>query len=393
MRILIWSHAGCHTGFATVTDNLARRFAAMGADCHVLAINYQGDPWPAPYKLYPASKYEKTDVHGLGRLRELHDRLKPDVFFIVNDLGDAEAGKNALGGSFLVPTVLYAPIDGIRLPKSWQRAMQSATKTVLMSRFGERVVREEFGIEAGAIWHGVEHDLVFPVSAGHPIRTVNQGHETLIMNKSDAKRFLNLQDRFVILAANRNASRKNYYDTVRVFAEFHRRHPDALLYIFAVRVDEGGDLQDLLEKYDLKPDSVILDSRGDTFIGVPKQYLTLLYNAADVKLSTSTGEGFGLTDAEAVACGVPVVAQDCSATTEVVGPAGLLAPIERHITNYNLVDYALPDLGKIDEALETLYHDDDLRNRLGQLGTVHAKQFDWDVAAERFFHIFRELSS
>ena len=48
------------------------------------------------------------------------------------------------------------------------------------------------------------------------------------------------------------------------------------------------------------------------------------YRASDIYIHTSVTEAFGLTVAEAMACGMPVVAYRKSAVPEVVGDAGYL---------------------------------------------------------------------
>jgi len=52
--------------------------------------------------------------------------------------------------------------------------------------------------------------------------------------------------------------------------------------------------------------------------------LAELYNAADVFVTLSKSEGFGIPVAESMACGTPVVASNMSALPEVVGKAGIL---------------------------------------------------------------------
>lgn len=393
MRILVWADAGAHTGFGTVTQNLMRRWAVNGWEMHILATNYLGDPWPGPWQLYPAVKYNRQDVFGLGRLKELLDRIKPDVFFILQDLYTVAEGLQTLGGQFPFPTVLYAPIDGRPLPRVWREATKAPMQTVAMTMWGQRVLREEAGLDVPVIWHGVEHEMLYPVSAQRKI-IVNQGTERReLTTKEECKAALGVPGRFLIGAINRNSIRKNYPDTVRVFDQFRKAHPDAFLYIHAVQRDEGGDLAVLLDRYGLTREHVWVHSAGDTFVGSPKAVLTWLYNAFDVKLSMSMAEGFGLTDAEALACGTPVVAQDYSATTEVVGPGGILVPPARHFTTARMVDFMLPDLDATYEALERLYQDAALRAELGQKGVAHAKQFDWDDAARRFGEVFADVAS
>ena len=55
-----------------------------------------------------------------------------------------------------------------------------------------------------------------------------------------------------------------------------------------------------------------------------------VYRSADLLLAPSRHEGFGLAIAEAMACGLPVVATDCSAIPELVehGRGGILCPMD-----------------------------------------------------------------
>ena len=393
MRILVWSDGGAHTGYATVTENLGRRWHAQGADVHVLAINYRGDPWPGPLHLYPATKHRASDIFGLGRLPELLTSLKPEILFILTDLNTVAEGLRALGGRFPVPTVLYAPIDGVRLPQPWWSGPRAAHVVVAMAEHGQRVMKREAGLDVEVLTHGVEHDLLYPVTPERALVVEHAGERHRLASKQEAKALLGVAGRFVILALNRNTVRKNLYDTFRVFDRFRHAHPDAFLYVHATRKEQGGDLALLAERHGLTPEHAWVHHAGDTFLGSDKSILAWLYNAADIKLSTSMSEGFGLTDAEALACGTPVVAQDFAATTDVVGPGGILVPVQRHFTTASIVDVGLPDLDAMHEALERLYADPHLRQTLSERAVEHARRYDWDQTAGAFFRHFHRLAA
>lgn len=70
------------------------------------------------------------------------------------------------------------------------------------------------------------------------------------------------------------------------------------------------------------PDHPALTCAGS----IPYSEMPDLYKSADILLFPSVREGFGLAAAEAMACGLPVVATDCSALPELVdhGRGGLL---------------------------------------------------------------------
>ncbi|WP_053959901.1 glycosyltransferase family 4 protein [Sulfobacillus thermosulfidooxidans] len=391
MRILIWSDAGANTGYGTVTANLAARWARRGAELAALATNYFGDPWPGPIALYPATKVDRGDGFGIRRLPELLSKVKPDVLFILQDLYTVVDGLKVLQGRFPVPTVIYAPIDGTPLPREWVDAARAAHAVVAMSHHGARALKAEAGLDVPVLWHGVEHEVLYPASPDRPIYINHHGTKQALTSKAACKEVLGLSGRFVIVAVNRNTIRKNYPDTVRVFDRFRRRHPEAFLLMHAMPRGQGGDLRVLLQRYGLTEQQARIHNPGDPFLGSEKAYLTLMYNAADVKLSTAMAEGFGLTDAEALACGTPVVAQDYSATTEVVGPGGILVPAQRHFTTARMVDFALPDLDAMDAALETLYQDPDQRAMLQAQAIRHAQRFNWDQTAQGFWQLFEQI--
>lgn len=67
-------------------------------------------------------------------------------------------------------------------------------------------------------------------------------------------------------------------------------------------------------------------------MGMPDTHIADLYRAADVLLSPSMGEGFGLPIAEAQACGCPVITQDCSSMSELTINGIAIEPGPRHWT-------------------------------------------------------------
>jgi glycosyltransferase involved in cell wall biosynthesis len=57
-----------------------------------------------------------------------------------------------------------------------------------------------------------------------------------------------------------------------------------------------------------------------------RQDMSAVYNALDILCSSSDSEGFGLTVAEAMACGVPCVATDVGDSAKIVGDKGIVVP-------------------------------------------------------------------
>ncbi|MDX6709734.1 MAG: hypothetical protein QOH96_750, partial [Blastocatellia bacterium] len=107
--------------------------------------------------------------------------------------------------------------------------------------------------------------------------------------------------------------------------------------------------------------------------------LASFMKAADVFVSASYTESFGLAILEAMACATPVVATRTEGAQELIeaGKSGLLV-----------------DVGKTDEltsAILRLLDDDSLRRRLGGEAAIHARErFGLDRMVEETERVYRE---
>jgi glycosyltransferase involved in cell wall biosynthesis len=98
-----------------------------------------------------------------------------------------------------------------------------------------------------------------------------------------------------------------------------------------------------------------------------------LYNLADIFVYPSFFEGFGFPPLEAMACGVPVITSNRSSLPEVTGDAALL------------IDPFRP--AEISEAMRVTLTDFRTREDFVRRGLEKAKEFSWDLCAERTFSI------
>lgn len=179
-----------------------------------------------------------------------------------------------------------------------------------------------------------------------------------------------LPDRFVLFVGGRDP-RKNFRRLLDAFARFRGRFPHALVAPgFARWTDEAAD-------------RALVRAKGLEgavhFPGfVPDEDLPALYAAADMLVSPSLYEGFGLPALEAMAQGCPVVASTRGCAPEVVGDAALLAD-----------PYSVDD---IHGQMTRLATDRALRAALVARGYRRAAIFSWERAARETLALFERLA-
>ena len=174
----------------------------------------------------------------------------------------------------------------------------------------------------------------------------------------------------VLLGVGRLAPPKRFHLAVAVLSAVRRRHPDAVLVI----VGGGQELEPLLRhaRESGVEDAVRIEHR------LTPEDLAQLMAGADVLISTSEYEGFGLVLAEAAAAGTPAVVMDVGGVGDVIvdGVTGYLTPS-----------------GDVDAMAAKVVHllaDDGLRARMGAAARARAEQeFSVPTMVSRFVQVYR----
>jgi glycosyltransferase involved in cell wall biosynthesis len=118
--------------------------------------------------------------------------------------------------------------------------------------------------------------------------------------------------------------------------------------------------------------------------------LNRLNNLFDVTVLPSTGEGFGLPIIESLAAGVPVVATDYSACSELVRGRGELARVLTTVTvGVSLLEHAVVEVEDLAGRIEKLYRDPGLVKRYSAAGRAFAESLSWDNLMPRWVGIIR----
>lgn len=219
----------------------------------------------------------------------------------------------------------WVPVDCAPVADENLNAIRHAKHVWSMSKFGHEQLAKA-GMNPVYVPHGVDTGVYMPID-----RAVARAELEAFAEVEIGDKFL-----VVSVAANKGSpSRKNFAGMIEAFSKFHAMVPESVFYIHTdPRGDNGGDnLFKIAESYGVA-DAVIF----------PRQYLyatnqiapsfvNKVYNAADVFLLLSYGEGFGIPIVEAQAAGCPVIVTNGSAMSELCLSGWTVKAREIHTLN------------------------------------------------------------
>jgi glycosyltransferase involved in cell wall biosynthesis len=402
-RVLVFGDTA-GTGFGTVTRDLCTALVKRGVDVRLVTMNeegnYNSDP-QFPKDLLArvvmlGSQHGWQDLTNSKAAGQLLIRAvglfagatipgwKPEVCLFIGDHSSIEQTRWLDLLAPTMPAFCYVPIEGIDLPPLWAK-LWSRVKPIAMTHFGARQIEIVTGELPPVVYHGVDPTAFWKVSAARPLVIRMPKGLLRLTSREDCRRFLGWERNSTILfRADRLMQRKAYPAMFRALAPVMAAHDEVRLVLHCRTVDQGGNLWHEASKYPefirQRIDSTRLLDGSEA--GAPREILMAMYNAADIYISTGA-EGFGLTVAEALACGIPAVALGYSSLPEVVGPAGILVEEFALIDNIYSYFWAIPKGEGYSRAVESLVVDKAERERLGALGPGHIAQFTWEAAAEQ----------
>lgn len=353
------------TGYGVQTDLMARWLVRKGWEVVISSFyGLQGAAMKVHEKItvLPAS----YDSYGNDILIDHFKHHQPDFMMSLIDVWVLDQKVITA-----LPLAAWIPIDHDPIPPSVLALLQHIPFPIAMSRFGEARMTAA-GVPCFYLPHVFDADVYKPI------------------DRVQARLDLKLPaDKFIIavVAANKGfPDRKNLRAIIAGFAAFHKAHPNALLYLHTepTGVHSGLNVYDLIRAYGLTGEQVKLPNLyGLKMGGYAPEFLNKLYNAADVKLSPSAGEGFGVTDLDAQAAGCPVIVTDFTAQKE-LGAVGYRIPVDADDLEYTLQGSFQVNVppSKITAALEHAFNNKQFAPR--QLAHEFAQQYEMNRAFDTY---------
>jgi glycosyltransferase involved in cell wall biosynthesis len=359
------------TGYGNVTRFVCAGLAAAGHQ--VMILGWQHLELPVAWQQCTLFPVRRHDNFGAEVLLDYLRWLRPDVLVTLGDIENlghiAEPEISDFRQTAAIPWMLYYPISGDmgdgRLPPEWVRILKTVDLPIAMSDYGHHVTHLN-GVMSAYIPHGVDTRVFRPPA-----------------DKGVAKRALGYDGRFVVLSDARNQPRKLLPHTLEIFRRFAAGKDDAVLHLHCDSQDHIS--RSRIYNYDLRSDIAFLGLANmvritdgfSTMKGIPLEELAAIYQAADVHLLSSWGEGFGLPTLQATAAGLVPLAVDYSASRELVRGHGEAIRVKHFVEEYDGLQCALIDIDDAVSRLQCLYQDRQMLESKSRAAERFAAAYDW----------------
>jgi len=275
----------------------------------------------------------------------------------------------------------------------WYDYIKSAFRIICYSRYGyNEMLKFAPPSKVSLILHGIDTSIFKPLGTDkRELRKKIEAHPKIP------------EDCFLFTSVGANfGPRKQLPLLLDTFKEFSERHDDAHLYLHTNptvgKIGEGYDLLSKIDELGLG-EKVHVPEINPVLVGKSDEEMVEIYNASDLYITNSIGEGWGIPVMEALACGVPSVAPRNSSHIELLEGIGWLAdniPIEAYRdyfihTPYNSF-YPVPDQRSMLEKMEEAYNavkqfPESYRERCRE----RALEYDWKMIAPKWVQLVQDV--
>ena len=319
--VLISTHVDQTTGYAKVVYNLLGQLATLVPQVKTYHFGFQRHPSQSNIRTVPkgvisydaaANEDPKEDGFGFNKIHEYLEMVNPDVVMIYND-----------------PLIIHKFIEAMKFDKE-----KSTYKLWLyVDQVYEGIVPpliESMNKNAHRIYCFTPYwaDIYSKYGPFSDIRVLENAVDITLFSKipegtrSAIRSSMGLPSNAVLMInVNRNSQRKRYDLSIMGFTELITRDPSKPYYYMIVtglNAQQGAyyDINRIflmeLQRRGVDPNDyakrlMLVDTSSKP---LPDSAINELYNAADIGVNTSDGEGFGLCQIEHLYTGAPQLVTD-----------------------------------------------------------------------------------
>ena len=352
-------------------------------------------PYPSSVEVIDAMALEKPVQQGFGYqyLPDYIRRKRPNVVILYNDLAVVSRFLEEIRKSGIPRTFqIWVYCDQV-YPMQPQALLdvlnRDADRVFTFTPYWKQILKDQ-GVTRpiDVLKHGFQMNTCFPVP------------------KELARKQLQLpSDIFIFMNLNRNQPRKRYDILIMAFVELIVKYPTRPLYLLCIcdKGEKGGwSLFELFQR-ELKMRGVSLELYGNRLILTSQnmsfrdEEINLFYNSADVGISTTEGEGWGLCQFEQMGVGVPQIVPDIGGFKEFCTPENSI--LVKPSVRYYLPNGFCPVGGEAQActphdiclAMEEYVLNSDKRTEHGKKARETVLEYTWPKACESLVKRLRRV--
>lgn len=398
------------TGFAGQTHFLLNNLVERGWEVHLVAHNYVGQRLlPGGFNMADGTT-SKYFLYGAGRepyardvVKHLIKTLRPEIFGVLLDTFMLmDSGWYIRQDFSPAKLAFWFPSDGGNgMPVSCEALLARLQLPVAMARYGQKQVKDYYGINTDYIPHAVDHTKY--------IRFSDEKREQL-------KKAWGLSGKFVFGSVYRNQQRKFADRMFKAFARFSRGKDDVVLLCHTDPNDVASYFNTMKMIQRLKLENKVVFTGMNFYDTFTYEKMLEVYNLIDCFTLSTSGEGFGVPIIEAMSCEIPVVMPSYTTGDELVRHhnsgyvAKLIESEDVDFFEMNAVEYdntvglmgSLPGGWDVDRGFvsikdladkyELIYSDKEKARELGKNGRKAVlENYTWQVVSDKWHKALSRL--
>ena len=399
--MLVSTHAHQFTGYSKISYGILEQIAKSPL-IDIVHFGFQKHPQvPPQYRPYPSSvdivdaaALESPLQQGFGYqgLMETIRKKKPNVVMLYNDMAVVtrfleEIRKANVTRDFKVWIYCDQVYDG-QLQGMIDLLNRDADRVFAFTPYWKKQLKDQ-GVTRplSVMGHGFDPKVFFTVP------------------RDLARKSLKLpEDAFVIMSLNRNQPRKRYDIMIMAFVELLVKYPNKSIVLLCIcdKGEKGGWWLFELFVRELKRKGVPVEQYGNRLMISSQDMvfkdedINVLYNIADVGISTADGEGWGLCTFEQMGVGVPQVVPDIGGYKEYCTSDNAVIVKPKH--RYYLPSVYSPVGGEaqvcdphdICIAMEEYLNDSEKRKKHGAKAKETVVKYTWEKAVKELLSKLEE---
>jgi glycosyltransferase involved in cell wall biosynthesis len=364
--VLISTHVDQTTGYSKVVYNLLGQLATLAPEVKTYHFGFQRHPSRGNVRTVPkgvvaydaaANEDPKEEGFGFNKIHEYLEMVNPDVVMIYND-----------------PLIIHKFIEAMKFDKETSKFKLWAYVDQVYEGIAQQLI-DSINKNASRVYCFTQYwaDIYAKYGEFPDIRVLENAVDTTLFSKipdsvrSSIRSSMNLPPNAILMVnANRNSQRKRHDLSIMGFVELIKRNPGKpyyFMFVTGLNAQQGAyyDVNRIftmeLQRKGLAPADfakrlMLVDTSAKA---VPDSAINEIYNAADIGINTSDGEGFGLCQIEHLYTGAPQIVTDIGTYRSFMEESvcGFVKPMDRvYLTGTMPLGSWAPSFSYVDLAIE-----------------------------------------